>query len=175
MSEQTVVATFERADEVLQAAGMVRRAGFDDVDIVSPFSIDGAGEALGLAPSPVRPIMLAGGVLAGAAIFVMQAVSAVVDYPINAGGRALFSWPAFIVPTLEVAILGGAVAGAIVMLRKTGLPSPHHRQFALPGIERASQDRFFLVVSGSDAGFDAGAVRDLLNDLNPISVMDGEK
>ena len=41
----------------------------------------------------------------------MMWFSAVINYPINVGGRPLLSWPAFVPITFELTILVGVVRG----------------------------------------------------------------
>lgn len=150
MSRWTVAAAFPTPEEAISAARAARGAGYRDIDILSPFSLEdlsGIDEALGHRPSRVRPIMLAGAGAGAAAIFALQAWSAVFDYPINSGGRALFSWPAFVVPTFEVGVLGAAVAGFVAVLVGGALPQLHHPIFAVAGIEHATQDLFFVVLA----------------------------
>ena len=53
---------------------------------------------------------LAGGIVGAIGAYFLQWYSAVVDYPINAGGRPLHSWPSFIPATFELAVLGAALA-----------------------------------------------------------------
>ena len=62
----------------------------------------------------------------------------------SAGGPCI-SWPAFIPATLIVAILWTGTATLLGMLLLLRLPRLHHPVFAVPGFERASEDRFFLV------------------------------
>ena len=61
-----------------------------------------------------------------------------VDYPINVGGRPLGSWPAFLPPAIEMAVLGAVLFGVIAMLIGNGLPRLHHPLFGVPEFERAS-------------------------------------
>jgi hypothetical protein len=62
------------------------------------------------------------------------------------------------------------VAGLIAILAFNGLPRPHHPLFAAPGFERATRDRFFLLIEASDPRF--AAARPFLRALGPLEVVD---
>jgi hypothetical protein len=102
--------------------------------------------------------------------YAIQYYANVVAYPLNVGGRPLHSWPAFVVTTFELAILGAALAAAVGMLALCGLPRPHHPLFAIPEFARASQTSFFLCVRATDRQFDPDATRAFLDELRPLGV-----
>jgi hypothetical protein len=91
--------------------------------------------------------MLAGGLLVAAFAFALQWYSAVIAYPINSGGRPLNSWQVFWLVPFEFGIFAAALCGVIALLWSCGLPRLHHPLFEIPGFERASQDRFFLLAA----------------------------
>jgi hypothetical protein len=47
---------------------------------------------------------------------------------------------------------------------------PYHPVFNVPQFDRASKDRFFLVIFSSDKNYDAMLTRQFLESLNPISI-----
>jgi hypothetical protein len=153
-----LVASFRTPEALLAALGRARAAGHRPLDALTPFPVEGLAERLGDPPraprGAIRPAMLAAGLGAAALAYAVQWWSAVHDYPLNAGGRPLHSWPVFLLVPFEVGVLAAAVAGLVATLRACGLPRLHHPLFATPGIERASQDRFLLVVEpvGDEAG-----------------------
>src|SRR5204863_4628257 len=100
----------------------------------------------------------------------MMWYSAVVDYPLNVGGRPLFSWPMFIPITFELTVLVAALAAVLGMLALNGLPMPYHPVFNVPRFALASRDRFFLCVEARDVRFDRAETRRLLETLGPRSV-----
>jgi Protein of unknown function (DUF3341) len=101
-------------------------------------------------PSKVRIFMFAGGVLIAAMALGGEYFTAVFNYPYNAGGRPLNSWPAFMLVPFATGILGASIAGFSRFLFETGLPRLHYPLFAVEGIERASQDRFFLAIEAPE-------------------------
>ena len=76
----------------------------------------------------------------------MEFWSAVYAYPIDSGGRPLNSWPIFLLVPFEVGVLAAAVAGFAALLVLCGLPRLHHPLFDCDAIERATDDRYFLLV-----------------------------
>lgn len=166
-----LLADFSSADDLLAAVRMARRDGYRQLEAYTPFSVEGLPEALALSPNRVPMISLIGGVLGGVGAFALQWYSAVVDFPINSGGRPLNSWPAFIPVTFEVTVLGAALATFFGMLALNGLPNLRHALFEVPEFDLASRNRFFLCVRSSDALFSESSTRAWLDKLHPVRVL----
>jgi hypothetical protein len=105
-------------------------------------------------------------------VYFLQWYTAVIDYPIDAGGRPLHSWPAFIPPTFELTVLGAALAIFFGLWMLNGLPRLRHPLFDAPEFDLASRNRFFLCVLASDPRFAAVEVRAFRAGLQPIRVVD---
>jgi hypothetical protein len=163
-----LLAEFPSADALCAAAKRTREHGYTRAEAYSPFSIEGLDEVLGGGPDRVAPAALAGGLLGGAGTYFLQWYAAVVDYPINVGGRPLHSWPAFIPATFEITILGAAVAAVLAMLVQNGLPRLYHPLFEVEEFELASRNRFFLCLPAHDPVFAPGPARALLEELHPM-------
>ena len=142
------------------------------VDAYAPYSIEGLAEALGFHRSRVPLLALAGGIVGGAGAYFLQWYAAVVDYPINAGGRPLHSWPAFVPATFELTVLGAAFAVFVGLWLLCGLPRLNHPIFNAPDFDLASRNRFFLAVRADDPQFDAERVRAFLEGLGPLRVVE---
>ncbi len=166
----SLLAEFETAEELLDAIGRTRVAGYRRIEAYAPFAAPGLDEALDLPATPLPRWMLMFGILGGVSAFLLQAYLAAVDYPLNAGGRPYFSWPSFTPVTFEFTVLGAALAGFFGMLALNGLPRPYHPIFDATNFARASQDRFFLMIDSGDPEFDPDAARRFLYSLNPIAV-----
>jgi hypothetical protein len=125
-------------------------------------------ELVGMKRNHVPLITLLGGLAGGAGTWFLQWYAAVVDYPINVGGRPLNSWPSFIPAVFEITVLGAAVAAVVGMLALNGLPRLHHPLFALDEFALATRNRFFLCLPARDPAFDATRGAQLLADLKPL-------
>jgi hypothetical protein len=165
-----LLAEFASVEALCMAARRVRAGGYTRAEAYAPFHIEGLAETLGLRRLGIAPVALAGGLLGGAATYLMQWYAAVVDYPLNVGGRPLHSWPAFIPATFEMTILGAVLAAVAAMLVLNGLPRLHHPLFEVEEFELASRNRFFLYLPARDPVFAIGPARTLLEELAPLLV-----
>ena len=169
-----VMAEFDSPEDLLAAAHRAHREGYRQMDAYSPFPIHGLAEAIGFRRTWLPLLVLIGGVVGAVAGFGTQYYAAVIDYPINVGGRPLNSWPAFIPVTFEVTILFAALTAVLGMLALNGLPMPYHPVFNAPRFALASHDRFFLCIEAADPRFDRQGTRRFLESLNAREVTDVE-
>lgn len=164
-----LLAEFRSADALLDAAKTVRDAGYRELDAYSPYPLAELNEALHFEDNKVAWLTFAGG-LAGAAFGYGMQVYTNWDFPIGIGGRPLFAWQPFMLITFETCVLFAVIAAVFGMLLLNRLPRLHHPVFSAPQMERASLDRFFLMVFGHDERFGVEATEDFLRSLSPVSV-----
>ena len=167
-----LIAEFATDAALVDAARRATAEGYRDVDAYAPFSVPGLSEALALRHDRVAPFTLLGGILGGAGIYALQWYTAVIDYPINSGGRPLHSWPAFIPATFECTILGAALAAFLAFLLLSGLPKLRHPIFNAAQFDLATRNRFFLCVEAADPRFEHASTRAFLESLRPLFVSD---
>ena len=165
-----ILAEFERSDALLAGIAAARQAGYRRLEAYSPFPLEGLSEAMGFETDRVPLITLIGGIVGGLTGFIMQWYANVIDYPINVGGRPLYSWPAFIPVTFELTILGAALSAVLGMLALNRLPELYHPVFTQDNFERASKDRYFLCIRSADSRFDRALTREFLAKLAPLVV-----
>jgi len=165
-----LMAEFENPTTLAAAARQVREKGYRRVEAYSPFAIEEVNEALGLHHNRLPFIVLCGGILGGLTGYLMQYYIAVIDFPINVGGRPLHSWPSFIIITFELTILFSALATVLGLLGLCGLPTPYHPVFNVPRFAQASRDRFFLCIEARDPLFDRHDTAVFLTSLHPREV-----
>ncbi|SFE01972.1 DUF3341 domain-containing protein [Roseivivax sediminis] len=137
---------FTEVAPMVAAVRSLRGEGVTGLDAHTPWRVPEIENALEPDGPGVRRAMLIGGALAASATFAFQAWSAVWFYPLDIGGRPLFSWPAFGFATFEMAILGAAVTGFVTMIRRCGLPRLNHPFFATAETEAATDDTLYLSV-----------------------------
>src|SRR6202049_1619980 len=165
-----MMAEFDSAQALVDAAKRTHEAGYNKIDAYSPFPIEGLAEEIGFHHDEVPLVVLIGGIIGGLTGYLMQYWMSAVDYPLNIGGKPPHSWPAFIVITFEMTILFAGISAVFGMLALNVLPVLSHPVFNVPRFTRASRDRFFLVVFSSDVKYDPAATRQFLQSLDPRSV-----
>lgn len=165
-----LMAEFDSAQDLIEAAHRTREAGYRKIDAYSPFPIEGMAEAIGFHKNGVPLVVLIGGIVGGLAGYLLQYWVATMAYPVNVGGKPFHSWPAFIVVTFEMTILFAGLSAVFGMLALNGLPMPYHPVFNVPRFALASKDRFFLIVFASDPKYDAAVTRKFLEGFHPRSL-----
>ena len=108
-----MMAEFDSAQHLVDAARRTHEAGYRKIDAYSPFPVEELAEAIGFHKNSVALVALIGGITGGLAGYFMQYWIAVISYPINVGGRPFHSWPSFIIVTFEMTILFGAIFGGL--------------------------------------------------------------
>ena len=165
-----LMAEFDNPSTLVAAARKTREAGYKKMDAYSPFPIEELSEALGHHHDTLPLLVLIGGLVGGTAGFGLQYYAAVIDYPLNIGGRPLLSWPSFVPVTFEMTILVAAFVAVLGMLGLNGLPMPYHPVFNVERFANASRNRFFLCIESSDPLFDRQSTGAFLESLEPREV-----
>ena len=167
-----VMAEFASADKLLEATRHAHESGHARIEAYSPFPIEGLDEAVGFRGSRVALATLIGGFAGGAGGFFLQWYAAVIDYPINIGGRPLNSWPAFIPITFEMTVLFAALTAVVTMIVANGLPRLRHPVFGAGDFDLATRNRFFLCLRADAPQFDAAHARRFLERLEPLKIVE---
>jgi hypothetical protein len=165
-----LLAEYTEPEDLLAAARRAHDEGYRRMDAYTPLPVEGLAEAIGFTHNRLPWVVLVGGILGAATAYGMMYFSAVLNYPINVGGRPLHSWPAFVPITFELTVLGASLFAVFGMLGLNGLPMPYHPVFNVPGFALASRNRFFLCIQADDPKFDRLATRQFLEGLGPKQV-----
>lgn len=162
MSEKPVAAVvlFPSAQALLEAIPQVRAKNLGRLEAYTPYPVHGLAEALGIGPSPLGALVFVMAVLGGASAIIFQGWTSAVDYPIRIGGKALFSWQAFIPIVFEVLVLVSAFSAGLGMLFLFNrLPWFGHPILASAAMAKITRDRFALAIEARQGTLDVDAVR----------------
>ena len=148
-----LAAEFAAETPLVSAAERLREAGVRQLEAYTPYPVEKLDEILPR-PSNFLPVLVfAAGILGLIGGFLLQWIGAAVAYPLDIGGRPPASWPSFIPIAFEIAVLCAVTAGFVGFFAAARLPQPYQPIAALPDFDRASQDRFFLVIDDADPRF----------------------
>jgi len=169
-----LVGLYDDVDMLLGAAEIVRDSGHKKWDCHTPYPVHGLDRAMGLHSSPVPFITLTAGLAGLLTAIALTGGLSVFQYPIRIGGKALFSWQAFVPIYFELFVLFAALAtmGAVIFFCRLGRwHSPLHDSGIMGEIVR---DRFAVVLESPDWEGDEKRLRKLLEktgcrDIRPLA------
>ena len=147
MSTIAIISSFADDAQCARAIEELRAAKIDELSTFSPIPSHKIEHAIGRRKSPVRWIVLVGGIsgiLTGLAI----TIGTTYEWRLNAGGKPLLSWPPFIIICFELMVLLGGISGFLGVLGLSGIPATE----IAPGYDgRFGEDRFGIVVRCDEA------------------------
>jgi hypothetical protein len=165
-----IAAEFADPDSLVDAAIGARDRGYRRIEAYTPYPIHQLENAIEDRRA-LPPVVFIGGLLGFFTAWAMEFYIAVVDYPINVGGRPLNSWPSFIVIMFELTVLFASIFAFCGFLYYCGFPRPHHPMFNLSNFAQASSHRFFLCIEATDPLFDPCETAEFLAGTNSIEVV----
>jgi hypothetical protein len=164
---RTFLGTFEREEDLLQAAAKARQEGWLVVDLYSPYPVHGAAQALGLSRSRLPRAAFVFGLLGLALAFAFQFWASAWDWPINVGNRPWNSLPAFVPVAFEMMVLFAGIGVVLTLLLVCRL---YPGKGATPLSSGVTDDRFVLEVRETGAAAGADGLRRLMQECHAIGV-----
>jgi hypothetical protein len=160
-----VACEFPGPAEVYQAAEKIRDLGFKWWDCYTPYYVHGLDRAMGQRKSFVPFFTLMGGLSGLIGGFGLVVITSVWVYPMDTQGKPYFALPAF-VPILDLLmIILSAIMSIMGMTTLSLLPRLHHPLWEWDAFNRATNDKFFVVIEANDPKFSEKATPDLLRQL----------
>lgn len=152
---------FLKEKTVLNAAQKVREAGFTKFDAISPYPIHGMEEACGIKRSTIPYVAFAAGCVGLLAGLGLVYYTSVVDWPLNIGGKPMFSLPAFVPILFELTVLFAALSSVATLFVFCGMPKVDP-----PVIDKdLTCHKFAIFIPENDVGYNSDRVEKLLKDL----------
>lgn len=152
--------------EFVEAAAKTRQAGYSGFEAISPYPLHGIDEAMGIPRSYIPYITFAAGI-AGCAFGVWFTWwTSAVDWPLNIGGKPMWSLAAFIPVIFECVILFAALISVGSMIAINGLPKVNP-----PVIDPdLTSHKFALFVPENTQGFDMAKIEQHMRSLGAVDV-----
>lgn len=169
-----LLAKYDNPSVIYRACEKVRDEGYSRWDACSPFPIHGIDAAMGIKPTKLPWIVLLVGLTGSMLGLFFEAWTSGNSYPFVAGGKPLFSLPAFVPVWFELTILSSCLAAFFANWILSDLPRPHHPAFSSRSFERVTDDAFFIMVEAKDPKFDVVRTRALLLETGATAVQDLE-
>lgn len=162
-----VMGIFTDEHTILTAAEKTRLKGFKDFDAITPYPVHGMEEAVGVKRSWIPWVTLIAGATGCLAGLWFTWWTSAVSWPINVGGKPMFSLPAFIPIIFELTILFAALASVKVMIfGALGLPKIDPPVVDLD----LTSHKFGLFVSERDGLYNAREVQAWMQELGAEAV-----
>ena len=149
-----LVAEVDSPERAVVAALRARELGYVRLEAYTPFPIAALDNALEIRRTRIPLVVLGAGLTGAAIALLIQWWTNAVDYPLDVGGRPLFSIPTDVPIVFETTVLFAAITAFAAVLLAGRLPRLHDPIFDLPGFERTSVDRFWVVVGDAFSGAD---------------------
>jgi len=171
MPDQYLVAVFRDPDSLLRAVRGLRARSWSIYDVYAPYPVHNLDEAIGIRRSRLPFVTLVAGVLAMSFAFCFQFYAAVLDWPLNVGGKPDNSSLAFVPITFELTVLiSGLATFAALFFRARLFPG---KKEWLP-VDGITNDRFALVLRRRAGNFDPGVASRLLESSGAEDVWEVE-
>lgn len=165
-----VLGLFESADALMKAIPQVKARKLGRLETYTPFPIHGMDEALELRRSPLGGMVLVMGIIGALTALGFQYWISAVDYPIVTGGKAPWSWEAFVPIMFEVTVLFATfTAGLGMLLLLNKLPFFGHPILGSKAIRGITRDRFALALE-ADPELDAEAAKAALSAAGAVEI-----
>jgi hypothetical protein len=172
-----LIADFGSVAAVMTAAERVRDAEYTLWDVHAPLPIHGINQAMGLRPTILPWITLVHGLVGcGLGLLMVWWINAtefdgvptpLQGYPFLISGKPVFSLPANIPVIFEMTILFAAIGtllGLLGLNKQPMLSNPLNKSRLM---QRATTDRFLVVIYAENAKFDLQETADFLRSLGP--------
>ncbi len=165
-----LMAEYDSPEKLKHAAEKVRQMGFTHLDAYSPLPVDGLDDLIVERKTRLPLVVLISGLSGAMSGFLMMTYLNAINYPINVGGRPLFSWQSFMPITFELGVLFAAIGAVLGFLMASRLPQIYHPVFNVPGFAQASTDRFFLCIMSEDPKYHPDRTRETFKNLDPQAI-----
>lgn len=146
MTKKHIIGVFDEEKDLLNAINRVKQTNNDISEIYTPYPIHEAIEAMGKKSRFTLAAFLFG-FFGASGVLAFLIYTAVIDWPINYGGKPSSAFPSFIVVTIVLTILTITLASLFTFsARARVFPG---KKYVMPDV-RSMDDKFVIVLDAYD-------------------------
>jgi mono/diheme cytochrome c family protein len=158
-----VLGLYTDPKKLVEAAKQLRPRKLGRLEAYTPYPVHGLDRALGLPPSSLGKLVMAMGLTGAVLALLFEGWTSAVDYPLITGGKALFSWQAFVPVMFDVTVLFATfTAGLAMLFLFNKLPFFGHPLLGAPAIAGITRDKLALSLENDGQAFDPEAAKQAL-------------
>jgi len=168
-----LLAEFDDAHELLEAANKVREAGYRRCDAFAPYPVHGLDAAMGIRRSRLPFVTLLAGLGGLCFALAFQYYTAVFDWPLDVGGKPENSTLAFVPICFELTVLIGGLGTVGAFLLRARLFPGKREQLPVLGV---TNNVFAVVTPAPRDGNDAELARRIMleNGADEVEEREGD-
>lgn len=151
---------------ILKAAAKTREMGFKKFEAISGYPVHGLEEICGIKRSWIPYVTFIAGLTGLLAGLLLTWWTSVVSWPINVGGKPMFSLPAFVPVIFELTILFAALASVGALFVACKMPSVNPPVID-PGL---SSHRFAIFIPKNDVNYNEEQISQMFKELGATEV-----
>ncbi len=164
MSKEYILGVFDDEDSLVEAFNKVKDKGVLPVEVYTPYPVHEILEGMGK-KTKITHAAFFFGLFAATGILGFLYYAAVIDWPLNYGGKPFNSFPSFIVVTLVATILSITLLTLLTFsIRAKIFPGKKPEIFH----DRATDDKFVMVIDKKSLGENASEVNSIIKKLGTI-------
>jgi hypothetical protein len=142
-----VLGEFDSAKDAVRAIEALKAKSVLDLELYSPYPVPEAYDLLEIKRSPMPALILCGAIIGGMGGLALQLWCNGIVFPINIGGKPLFSIPSSIPITFETTILCGGLTAFFGLWAVLKLPRLHHPVFEVPHFGSSAVNHCWLSIA----------------------------
>lgn len=161
-----IAGIFLEEGAAVNAARKTRESGYTKFEAISPYPIHAMEEACGIKRSAIPYVTFIAGCIGLIAALALTYYTSVIDWPINIGGKPLFSLPAFVPIMFELTVLFAALSSVGAFFYFCGMPGKN-----VPPIDKdLTCSKFAIFIPENDPKYNYDGAEKLLKDLGAVEI-----
>jgi ABC-type dipeptide/oligopeptide/nickel transport system permease component len=168
MNKKYILGVFKDEESLVSAFEKVRKTGVLPVEVYTPYPVHEILEGMGN-KTRITTAAFFFGLFAAIGVLSFMTYAAVIDWPLNYGGKPFNAFPSFIVVTIVTTILSITILTLFTFSARAKIfPGK------IPKIihERATDDRFVMVIDNDSLGSNADSISSIITEFGEIEKTD---